>query len=508
MYPKSKEALGCLIIAGVLFLFLGTIGLYTAIRNWSPTVMDCSQYLKEGSSASWLRLTGCKIDYREACLKYKTSDDFFVVPVRGKDTNPLRPIKILLDPDWEMLRLIRAYHHLKKAQKVAREAFIKEHYHRLVVASGTIEGWIDNTLDEKRREYLKQNLTLAHDYILIEEGEESKFGISLFLFLLGITCLFPGWIKACVNYIKLLSQYPFVDKFIVRPIYWLFLGCGFIGGNIFLLYCVLSACIFVPLFYNIHFNPQYENFWEDTHNYVTKDKVKWLTFGERIFELRILHPDQAKQLEKERELQFEKMKKYRKKYNIPLLAEETGFSLPANKMNEIVILDHFLNHANPIYLVAFLFPLLYWTMRVWFRFFAYLTMSGEAKQLCTDYLQPMSRDTLVNILLPAMFVTYIIVLFRCWSDPIAVRMGVFFLSMVTFALTYTSAFWFVFLRYIIDFIFIHCKVDPRTSFSDDIIVFVIGLPLLLFFDNSWQTILGDLSAGVLPFLLMKTELME
>lgn len=75
---------------------------------------------------------------------------------------------------------------------------------------------------------------------------------------------------------------------------------------------------------------------------------------------------------------------------------------------------------------------------------------------------------------------------------------------VYFVLSYTSAIWFLVIKYIIDMHYIEKNLNPHDMYRDDIIAAILTLIILVFYSNSFLTILSEMVAGVLPFLLVKT----
>ena len=74
---------------------------------------------------------------------------------------------------------------------------------------------------------------------------------------------------------------------------------------------------------------------------------------------------------------------------------------------------------------------------------------------------------------------------------------------VYFVLSYTSAIWFLVIKYIIDMQYIEKNLNPHDMYRDDVIAAILTLIILVFYSNSFLTILSEMVAGVLPFLLVK-----
>ncbi|WP_372368535.1 hypothetical protein [Candidatus Uabimicrobium sp. HlEnr_7] len=80
------------------------------------------------------------------------------------------------------------------------------------------------------------------------------------------------------------------------------------------------------------------------------------------------------------------------------------------------------------------------------------------------------------------------------------------LIILYFALSYTSAIWFLVIKFIIDAWYLKKGIDPHTIFKDDIIAMIITLILLVFYGNSPLCILSEIVAGGAPFIIFKIML--
>ena len=61
-----------LLVVAVPLLLLGGEGLYRVARSRSQATMTCAEFMKSRPQATWLRLTGCELDY--ASPGYRESD--------------------------------------------------------------------------------------------------------------------------------------------------------------------------------------------------------------------------------------------------------------------------------------------------------------------------------------------------------------------------------------------------------------------------------------------------
>jgi hypothetical protein len=73
-------------------------------------------------------------------------------------------------------------------------------------------------------------------------------------------------------------------------------------------------------------------------------------------------------------------------------------------------------------------------------------------------------------------------------------------------LTFSNCLVFLFIRYFIDSCLLILGKNPELTYVDDVLAFLIGVPLLIFFFNSPADIVVDTLAGVVPFVLAKGAL--
>ena len=156
------DKLGALLfLAGIGGIITGSQGVYTVATNWTPTTMDCADYVREKPSAKWLKLENCRLDlenaYSSSVLGLYVSELLVPVqPIGSRDET----IHILLSTDGEGFEdFVERLEAMKDEQQDAPDE---------------IEDTVEN---------------LAEDWILLDEGKEPDRGEAFGTFAVGLLLL-------------------------------------------------------------------------------------------------------------------------------------------------------------------------------------------------------------------------------------------------------------------------------------------------------------------------------
>ncbi|BBM86699.1 hypothetical protein [Candidatus Uabimicrobium amorphum] len=151
-------------------------------------------------------------------------------------------------------------------------------------------------------------------------------------------------------------------------------------------------------------------------------------------------------------------------------------------------------------------------LMIFFYILFRITISWYAKQCCCEndpfllyheYFYTTSIAHKLSILTSAI-VVLVISYINASLETQYTHLSFHELVAVYFVLSYTSAIWFLVIKYIIDIQYIEQNRNPHDMYRDDVIAVILTIGILFFFSNSFLSILSEIIAGVLPFVLVKT----
>src|SRR6266566_1123813 len=167
----SGKAIAIVVVAAVLLV--GGQQAYVAFANRNPLKTTCANYVNSKSSAKWVELSGCDIDYRRAIQlqsRIIKEDKGIFVPVRPIGSTAAAPILLHLQKDDFDRRL---------------ETFISAPLLRKVKEGEMITGLVQFGMDSDLRvnEAIgesKLKTQLSADYKLIESGAKPDIAAGFF----------------------------------------------------------------------------------------------------------------------------------------------------------------------------------------------------------------------------------------------------------------------------------------------------------------------------------------
>jgi hypothetical protein len=184
-----------LVAMGACF-WIGGQGVYTALKNRQPSILDSSDLAKGKPKAHWLVLTNCELQVLDSAYMIRKSK--YDATGEGRITEAFIPIyspgqkedakcyAVMATKDESLLTLLEEMRHAKT--ETAAADFMVKHSKELLVHRN-VEGLVRFGAEESNGEQrklagLKSNL--ATDYIILSEGEKPNLGRSVGLLLLGV----------------------------------------------------------------------------------------------------------------------------------------------------------------------------------------------------------------------------------------------------------------------------------------------------------------------------------
>jgi hypothetical protein len=173
----------------VALLWGGGQGLYTALRNIKPTEISMRDYLAAKPDKEWFTITGGSLDVVEMTYSERKSGgpvgEVFI-PLRLPGAKESDPVSILVSSkDPAVLELATQL----RNSKDQGEALILLLKAKIRLQKPAITGLVRygiNLRDKELQKLRKLNENLASDFVILEEGKEPSFGLSIVLVLVGL----------------------------------------------------------------------------------------------------------------------------------------------------------------------------------------------------------------------------------------------------------------------------------------------------------------------------------
>lgn len=181
------------ILVTIALFWGGGQGLYTALFNLKPRDYSVGDYLKAKPSTKWLNLTGGFLDITGMSYtgsKLSGSIKEVYIPLVPAKTNEESPVHILVSSkDPALLELATQLRDAKDQLAVLKILMNKGGVYHERPITGLIRFGID--LSDKDAKKLRElNGNLAPDFVILAEGEHPSLGLSIFMFLGGLTMVF------------------------------------------------------------------------------------------------------------------------------------------------------------------------------------------------------------------------------------------------------------------------------------------------------------------------------
>ncbi len=195
---------GCLVlIISIGLIWGGGQGVYTSIKNSSPTELSCAEYLEQKPNAEWLHLKKCSLNVLNASHEEKYGSILHLyIPLspvlseaegeEGEKKNEKKPpVQILLKTKDE--GFMNTYKQLSKLKDASAQIQFLVKNRKKLFPEQDVEGLLAFGINEKSssREKLRElNENLAEDFVIIEHHDRPT-GIlaSLVMLLAGLGIL-------------------------------------------------------------------------------------------------------------------------------------------------------------------------------------------------------------------------------------------------------------------------------------------------------------------------------
>ena len=181
------------ILVTIALFWGGGQGLYTALFNLKPRDYSVGDYLKAKPSTKWLNLTGGFLDitgmsYTGSKLSGTIKEVY--IPLVPAKTNEELPVHILVSSkDPALLELATQLRDAKDQLAVLKILMDKGGVYHERSVTGLIRFGIE--LKDKDAKKLRElNGNLSPDFVILAEGERPALGLSILMFLGGLTMVF------------------------------------------------------------------------------------------------------------------------------------------------------------------------------------------------------------------------------------------------------------------------------------------------------------------------------
>ena len=185
-----------LVLMGIAGLVNGCQGVYTVVTNWTPTTMDCADYIRDKPSAKWLKLENCYLDLENA---YSSGFlgiyvDELLVPVRAQGTND-PTIHILLSTEGEKFEdFVKRFERMKEGEDRPADFSLENHLDLFFQerVDGLVRYGLE--LDNHDEDDIEDTVEhLATDWILLDDGKVPNRAEAFGMFGLGLALIAAGW---------------------------------------------------------------------------------------------------------------------------------------------------------------------------------------------------------------------------------------------------------------------------------------------------------------------------
>jgi len=171
-----------LVIGAAGFLWLGGQGLYTALTNRTPAVIGCAEYLQQRPTQTWLLLKGCRLNMiraSAAASRVAGTVTQVYVPLAGAETDRGTIKALLATKDASIVALATEMRTVKDEKEAL--TFGINNLQRLF-PTRDVQGLVRfgiNVRDHDREELAKLNPNLDPNFVVIDEGEQPEWTMSL-----------------------------------------------------------------------------------------------------------------------------------------------------------------------------------------------------------------------------------------------------------------------------------------------------------------------------------------
>ncbi len=163
-----------LVLLGVGGMVFSAHKVYVVLTNRQPARMSCAEFIRSGSSAKWVELTGCELDVENAIglqSRVLKVDKGLYIPVRPAGETGTPPILLKTNDDDPSVGI--------RQEPVPDSGTPAESSGPPALA--TISGMVQSGLDGDRKsrkalDKLAREGVVRQDYLVIEAGEKPDMG--------------------------------------------------------------------------------------------------------------------------------------------------------------------------------------------------------------------------------------------------------------------------------------------------------------------------------------------
>lgn len=194
LHPRGAGRFGCLVfLVGLVLLWGGGQGLYTALTNTSPTEMTLKDYEAQRPRAAWLKLKGCT-GFLPAASYRKSADGVseVFVPLYDASDDPndegvgaRKAVVLLATKRPEALKLLKEIKDLKPEEQAKFLSEDQARFHLSGDFSGLVQFGIELS-DSERKKLATLDQSLDPDFVILEEGNKPDLGFSALMFGVGL----------------------------------------------------------------------------------------------------------------------------------------------------------------------------------------------------------------------------------------------------------------------------------------------------------------------------------
>lgn len=187
--------LGCAaLLAGAFLLYAGLHGLYTAVKNPTPTEITYDEYAEEKPSAEWLKLTECMLDVPDyAYAETGGAIKEMYIPLRSPSDqdNEGKILVLLLTSDEEWLTIGNEMKELPEGDEGAMLAYMIKNAAKMYPTrdvQGVLQFGINSDSDD-RKQLAGLFDNMDPDFVVLEHNAEPSLGASVFMTALGLVLI-------------------------------------------------------------------------------------------------------------------------------------------------------------------------------------------------------------------------------------------------------------------------------------------------------------------------------
>ena len=189
-----------LVLLGLTLLPISALELRDNMATKAPTPLAWAQFVADKPEAGWFKVSGAQLEVADALWVEDTRNGEMgniYVPARaaGNESDEEKPIEMLVRvDDPKIAQTVRELQEIDKGSDEAAMKYTLSHLEQLIVARplvGTIAEGMDDVDSDDKNLIEKADITLASDFVILQEGEKPSLVARLIMLLvsIGLTAL-------------------------------------------------------------------------------------------------------------------------------------------------------------------------------------------------------------------------------------------------------------------------------------------------------------------------------